>query len=504
MADQYVNTASVATLAADISAAATSVSLSNFSGFPATFPYWAMIAKATGSAELVQVTAAAGSTLTIARAQGGTVAAAHVTGDTFEHVAPAKFFQDAAAHIEASTAHNTGSPIVGASDNGTLTNKTYRGAHTHVYTDVNPSGVSEAFKVTGDSAKASDGFVFDNSAADIARKAFLLKQAGIDRFAVYNDGTVRIASADAATRAGLDIKQDLAGDAALTTQVGAEVDRRLKVEASGKMTWGNGAAAGDTNLYRPSANKLKTDDALDIDGTLAVLGEVSALSTLKINNVAVKPEVNPDQQIFTASGTWNKPAGARWVRVKAQGGGGAGGGCATTPAGDGAVGGGGEGGAYAETLFDAAVLGASETVTRGAGGTGVSNGAGNSGGTSSFGTSISAAGGAGGTAGAAGGTHSTSAGGSSAQVMAGQILIAGQEGDPGSRSGQSFGSFGGSGGNSALGHGGGGTGTSGTGNAGRGYGGGGGGAVNQTGQGTARAGGAGRDGVVIVTTYFSG
>lgn len=41
---------------------------------------------------------------------------------------------------------------------------------------------------------------------------------------------------------------------------------RLSVDAAGLMVWGDGAGAGDTNLYRSAANTLKTDDALIITG----------------------------------------------------------------------------------------------------------------------------------------------------------------------------------------------------------------------------------------------
>lgn len=241
----------------------------------------------------------------------------------------------------------------------------------------------------------------------------------------------------------------------------------------------------------------------DLDDAPNVPADVQALAEATETELDRLPVT---VQTFTANGTWNKPAFAKAVRVQVQAGGGAGGGCATTAAGESAAGGGGEGGAYVESWFAASALGASEQVTRGAGGTGVTNGDGNPGGTSSFGVGaslVSAAGGAGGSVNVASSSSpGGGVGGGSTQAMTGGLQIAGAPGFFGRRSGSSFGSFGGNGGGSYLGQGGqGGTG-SGNGNAGRGYGGGGGGGINNTGQGTARAGGAGAGGRVIVTTYY--
>lgn len=97
-----------------------------------------------------------------------------------------------------------------------------------------------------------------------------------------------------------------------------------------------------------------------------------------------------DRQIFTSSGTWTKPTTFRPVLVHIRGiGGGGGGGSANNG------GGGGGGGSWCDAWYDPDDLGATVTVTRGAGGAGVAalGGTGSAGGTSSFGAHITCPGG---------------------------------------------------------------------------------------------------------------
>lgn len=101
--------------------------------------------------------------------------------------------------------------------------------------------------------------------------------------------------------------------------------------------------------------------------------------------------VASDIQTFNASGTWTKPSGCTWVYVEAIG---AGAGAENEPTDTYAYGGGG--GAYADKLFLASSLGATETVTVGAGGAGGASGSntfGSDGGDSTFGAHLTAKGG---------------------------------------------------------------------------------------------------------------
>lgn len=198
--------------------------------------------------------------------------------------------------------------------------------------------------------------------------------------------------------------------------------------------------------------------------------------------------------------------GVRWLHVICVGGGGGGSGC-TAGAGVSLSRPGGSGGNYSESWIDAATVGASVTVTVGAGGAGglAANGTGGDGGESSFGTLVTAPGGLGGGALTAPTTGPRITNGAApAGPGTGQIRLQGEAGGPGTQFATGFGT-GGQGGSSGGGYGGGDVGgimnnnTGAAGNAGEVHGGGGGGASANNGG--AFAGGAGARGIVIVEAW---
>jgi hypothetical protein len=120
--------------------------------------------------------------------------------------------------------------------------------------------------------------------------------------------------------------------------------------------------------------------------------------------------VTLDYQEFTSSGTWTKPAGVSVVYVEAVGGGGSGARAAVGSGTNTILATGGNGGTGIIKTFRASDLGATVTVTIGAGGTAPSaNNNGNAGGNTTFGTHITANGGSGGFQSSVGSTSEGSA-----------------------------------------------------------------------------------------------
>jgi hypothetical protein len=193
-------------------------------------------------------------------------------------------------------------------------------------------------------------------------------------------------------------------------------------------------------------------------------------------------------QIFTANGTYTPATGMASCLVICVGGGGAGGDATATDA----VGGGGGGGGTAIALFDAATIGASQSVTVGA----TSAAAGNA---SSFGALLTANGGA------EGGTVTSTtvgvnaAGGAGGTATGGDVNMSGGNGGRGIIFSTNNG-VGGMGGTSYFGGGGAESGSNSAGSAGVVYGSGGGGGHASTA--TDRLGGDGAAGVIYIIEYI--
>jgi len=281
-----------------------------------------------------------------------------------------------------------------------------------------------------------------------------------------------------------------------------------------------GAVNGATYSYRAESNDLSQweigfgayNSGTGVFARTSVLFN-SAGTTAKINFSAA-PQVaivalaedlqmvrTVKKQVFAASGTYTPSVGMIYCVIECQGAGGGGGGVSGV-VGRNDGGGGGGAGSYSRLYATAATIGASKTVTIGAGGAGGVGGTstGGAGGDTSVGALCIGKGGSGGLNGQAG---VLGVGGAGGIAGTGDITQAGGSGSDGSI-GNSTSSIipSGAGGNAVMGGGGGGV-TSfsnANGKAGTNYGGGGGGAIVFNVTATAN-GGAGAPGIVIITEY---
>ena len=94
----YSSTAAETTLSGTINSSATSITVGSVTGFPVSFPYTLALDYEGATEELVDVTAAAGTNLTITRAADTTSATSHNAGARVRHVSSARDFRDSRTH----------------------------------------------------------------------------------------------------------------------------------------------------------------------------------------------------------------------------------------------------------------------------------------------------------------------------------------------------------------------------------------------------------------------
>lgn len=112
-------------LIGNITNSTTSMVVGGTVGYPSSFPFVLAVDYNAAAEELVLVTAASGTTLTIQRGYNGTTGVSHTTGAIVRHVIIAQDLTDASDHIFGSTGvHGVTGAVVGTTDVQTLTNKT--------------------------------------------------------------------------------------------------------------------------------------------------------------------------------------------------------------------------------------------------------------------------------------------------------------------------------------------------------------------------------------------
>lgn len=278
----YSNTAVQTTLAGSISSGATSINVGATTGFPGSFPYTLALDFGSATEELVLVTAASVSTLTVTRGFSNTSAQSHSLGAVVRHVYHAGDAIDFRTH-EAATAsvHGVTGALVGATQAQTLTNKTLTapaitnpamtggGSLSGTYTGT-PT-FSGALALTGGAAVSGGALTgtFTGSPTFTGAPTFTGTTTHTGEIALSN--LLRTSRATAT-------------DSAVETRVTGDAVARWFTLANGKMVWGDGTAGGDTTLYRTTAGLLTTDGNFEVGGKLQVHGIGAVIHAWKVSS----------------------------------------------------------------------------------------------------------------------------------------------------------------------------------------------------------------------------
>ena len=100
-----------------------------------------------------------------------------------------------------------------------------------------------------------------------------------------------------------------AAASAFAAKVTNDANDRVNIDAGGTITWGSGAAAGDTNLYRSAANALKTDDSFQSLGGLQTVTGAGSGTFPALADGGIAVDTTGNALYFRSGGTWQQVTG---------------------------------------------------------------------------------------------------------------------------------------------------------------------------------------------------
>ena len=92
---------------------------------------------------------------------------------------------------------------------------------------------------------------------------------------------------------------------ALSARVNSDTVPRIRIDAGGKITWGSGSAAGDTNIYRSSENTLTTDDVFVATGGMVTL-TTNGAPNVSLPNGALAVDTTNHVFYYRSNSTWTQ------------------------------------------------------------------------------------------------------------------------------------------------------------------------------------------------------
>lgn len=95
----FSSVAQATTITGNINASATSVTVTALTGYPTSFPYTAVIDPDTTDEEIVEVSSASGTTLTIVRGVDGSTGKSHSAGAVFRHAVTGRDFEQLNSYV---------------------------------------------------------------------------------------------------------------------------------------------------------------------------------------------------------------------------------------------------------------------------------------------------------------------------------------------------------------------------------------------------------------------
>lgn len=275
----YSNTAVETTLSGSISAGALSITVGSVTGFPVSYPYVLSLDFGAAGEELVTITNAAGTTLTIGtRGFGGTSAQSHSVGAKVVHSYNAVDATDFRSHEQASAAvHGLTGTVVGTTDSQTLTNKTLTAPTVTAGTFNGPTLIDASHSNSAIGLSP----MFTNAIAGTTADLELIQLNGSARRRLSSNGTLTLIPQSSATKGYLlNAAVGFSGDL-LDLQINSVSKFRVSGVGQPHMPAGWLAGASDQTSVDSSGNL--TVNALSISGNADLLttGINSARSAFK-------------------------------------------------------------------------------------------------------------------------------------------------------------------------------------------------------------------------------